>query len=86
MESHVERDQIVHQGEDIILYQPTEDGGFAFEIPESDQEFRLNILQTGCSLIYTNKYRLEDSISKEHIKHFMLPILLRTNVDGCANG
>ena len=85
-EYHVEKDQIVQLGEAINFFHSAEDGGFAFEIPESNQEFRLNILQTGSSLIYTNKYRLEDSISKEHIKHFMLPILLRTNVDGCANG
>lgn len=82
LELHVERDQIVHPGDAIILYHPAEAGGFAFEIPESNQEFRLNFFQSNCSLIYTNKYRLDDNISNEHIKHFMLPILLRTNENG----
>ena len=82
LELHVERDQTVRPGDAIILYHPAEAGGFAFEIPESNQEFRLNFLQSNCSLIYTNKYRLDESISNEHIKHFMLPVLQHANVDG----
>lgn len=76
---HEERMQPVAAGDAIIYHHSSEHGGFAYEIPENNQKFRLDFFQSDLSLVYTNKYRLIDSIYSEHIKHFMLPILCKTS-------
>ena len=79
LEKHEEKDQIVHPGEPIIFHDAPEYGGFSFEIPENNQLYRLDFFQADCSLVYTNTFRLPDSINNSHIRYFMLPILCQTS-------
>lgn len=78
--SSYERNQIVRLGEKIKLGGTAEEGAYTAHFLESNTDVVIEIAQNDLTILFTNRYRLEEPHNvNDHTKHFMLPLLIKTS-------
>ena len=76
----MERVQLVKPNEKLILSDTAEWGGCTLMFHESPNDVIIDICQINRSIVYTNRYRYDQSdVDNEKTNRFLLPIVVETS-------
>ena len=79
-ESYTERSRIIPAGGDVPLIDDAAEGGFTAVYYESVDEVRIDFTQTDLTILYTNRYRLDqDDVDNPNTRYFLLPVPIKTS-------
>ncbi len=80
LETYVEREQKLVSGSQVKITGSAEEGACTIYYHSSNEDVALEIEQANLTLLYTQKYRLDDrDILNPGTKYFLLPIAIRTD-------